>query len=151
MKTTATAFLCACLSLGAAGALGQDTSKGASDRAVKKDWTIEDCRDHMADRAGAPKDEAARMQESRCAALMKNDQATKNTDSTAASKNGGAENQVVKKNWTIEECREHMARPGSAGAKQDDATATMERQCADVMKDNGPTSTNGSADAPKKQ
>ena len=150
MKTTATAFLCACLSLGAAAAFGQADPKGAVDRTVKKDWTIEDCRDHLANRPGAPKDEATRMQEGRCAELMKNDQAARNTDSTASPKSDGAGDQIVKKNWTVEECREHMARPGSADAKQDDARAAMERQCEDMMKRDRTTGTNGSADPSKK-
>lgn len=150
MKTMTRTVLCACLSLGAAGAFcqgSQGDSKAAADRTMNKDWTIQECRDYMAnpDRAAPRNDDATVKHEARCAEMMKNDPATRSDDSTRR-QNAAAEPRVMKKDWTVAECRDRMSRSKAGSAAQDDASGQVDRQCADLMKREGSTdeSTTGS-------
>ena len=126
MKITTRAVLCACLSLGAASAFAQGSqgdSKAAAEQTMNKDWTIGECRDYMGNpnRSAARSDEATLKNEARCAEMMKNDQTTRSDDSTRQ-QNAAAEPRVLKKDWTVAECRDRSARPQRDAAKQDEAS-----------------------------
>jgi hypothetical protein len=130
MKTITTVLMCACLTLAAGGAGAQDNTKpngSAEDSVMKKDWTVKDCNDHMtmSKKDGTKKDDATMKMESQCADMMKGRTMTKD---------GSAEDSVMKKNWTIQDCKDRVATTTKHKAKRDDA-ATMDRQCADMMKD----------------
>jgi hypothetical protein len=131
MKTIATALMCACLALAAGAASTQDNTKrdgAAEDGVMKKDWTIKDCKDHMAmsKKDGTKKDDAMMKMEGKCADMMKDGKMTKG---------GSADDRAMNKNWTIEDCKAHMATPKKDGMKGNDAMTTMDKHCANMMKD----------------
>ena len=79
MKTIATALMCACMALAGGAASAQDAVKKtepmAKDGAMKKDMTMQDCKDHMsmAKKDGMKKDDAAMKMDTTCADMMKKD------------------------------------------------------------------------------
>ena len=151
MKITTRVLLSACLSFSAAGAFAADTSKATADQTMNKDWTIEECRNFMANRpSGASRDDMAMSKESRCSEMMKNEQSMRNDHSTMM-KNSAAEPKVMKKDWTIQECRDRMGRPNRENAKQDQDSMTADRHCADLMKQEGAAKAgNSSTDSTKR-
>ena len=150
MKITSRVLLSACLSFSAAGAFAADTSKAAADQTMNKNWTIEECRSFMANRpSGASRDEMAMSKESRCSEMMKNEQGMRNDHSTTMN-NNAADPKVMKKNWTIQDCRDRMSRPNRENAKQDQDSMSADRQCAELMKQDGAAKTgNSSTDSTK--
>jgi len=141
MNITARVLLSACLSFSAVGAFAADTSKAAADQTMNKDWTIEECRNFMANRpSGASRDDAATQKESRCSAIMKNEQGLPNGASTMV-KDSAGDPKVMKKDWTIQECRERMSRPDRESAKQDQNSMAADRHCAELMKQDGAAKT----------
>ena len=149
--TTTRALLSACLSFAAAGAFAADTSKPAADQTMNKDWTIDECRNFMANRpSGANRDDMAMSKESRCSEMMKNEQGMRNGNS-ATMKNGAADPKVMKKDWTIQECRDRMSRPNRENTKQDQESMSADRHCADLMKQEGAAKAgNSSTDSTKR-
>jgi hypothetical protein len=149
MKITTRVLLSACVTFSAAGAFAADTSK-AADQTMNKDWTIEQCRDFMADRpSGASRDEMALNKENRCSKMMKNEQSMRNGPS-AITKNSAADPKVMKKDWTIQECRDRMTLPNRGNAKRDQDSTTADRHCADLMKQDSPAKTGNSSMDSKK-
>jgi len=150
MKITSRVLLSACLSFSAAGAFAADTSKAAADQTMNKNWTIEECRNFMANRpSGASRDEMAMSKESRCSEMMQNEQRMRNGHSTMMN-NNAADPKVMKKDWTIQDCRDRMTRSNRENAKQDHDSMTADRQCADLMKQDGAAKTgNSSTDSTK--
>src|SRR5947209_461599 len=145
MKITTRILVSASLSLSAAGAFAADTSKAAADQTMNKDWTIEECRNFMTNRPpGAARDDTAMSKESRCSEMMKNEQGMRNGHSPTT-KNGAADPKVMKKDWTIQECRDRMSRPNRDSAKQDQDSMSADRQCADLMKQDGAAKTGNSS------
>ena len=143
MKITTRILVSASLSLSAAGAFAADTSKAAADQTMNKDWTIEECRNFMANRpSGASRDDMAMSKESRCSEMMNNEQRMRNGHST---NNNAANPKVMKKDWTIQDCRDRMTRPNRENAKQDEDSMTADRQCADLMKQDGAAKTGNSS------
>ena len=141
MKITSRVLLSACLSFSAGGAFAADTSKAASDQTMNKDWTIQECREFMANRpSGASRDDMATSKERRCSEMMKNEQGLRNGDSTMM-KDSAADPKVMKKDWTIQECRDRMSRLNRENAKEDQDSMTADRQCADLMKQDGAATT----------
>jgi len=137
MKVTSQVLVSACLAFSAAAAFAADTSKAAADQTINKDWTIDECRNFMANRpSGASRDEMAISKESRCSEMMKNEQGMRNGQSTTT-KNGAADPKVMKKDWTIQDCRDRMSRPNRESATHDQDSMTADRQCADLMKQEG--------------
>ena len=96
MKTLTRTALCAGLSLCAASAFAQpyhgDSEAAASGSVMNKDWTIEQCKDYMANpNRGAPSnDDATVNNEARCAEMMKNDPSRHTEDSSRQQDNGSA-------------------------------------------------------------
>src|SRR5947209_2471586 len=149
MKITSRVLLSACLSFSAAGAFAADTSKAAADQTMNKNWTIEECRNFMANRpSGASRDDMAMSKESRCSEMMNNEQRMRNGHST---NNNAANPKVMKKDWTIQDCRDRMTRPNRENAKQDEDSMTADRQCADLMKQDGAAKTGNSSTDTTKQ
>jgi hypothetical protein len=149
MKITTRVLLSACLSFSAAGAFAADASRAAGEQTMNKDWTIEQCRSFMANRpSGASRDDSAMSKESRCSEMMKNEQSGRNGHSTATMKDSADDPKVMKKDWTIQECRDRMTRPNRENAKQDQDSMTADRHCADLMKrDRAATTGNSSTDS----
>ena len=151
MKITTRVVLSACLSCSAVGAFAADTSKATADQTMNKDWTIEECRNFMANRpSGASRDQMAMSNESRCSEMMKNEHGMRNDHSTMM-KNSATDPKVMKKDWTIQECRERMTRPNRENGKQDQDSMTADRQCADLMKQDGAAKTGNSSTESRKQ
>ena len=149
MKITTRILVSASLSLSAAGAFAADTSKAAADQTMNKDWTIEECRNFMTNRpSGAARDDTAMSKESRCSEMMNNEQRMRNGHST---NNNAANPKVMKKDWTIQDCRDRMTRPNRENAKQDEDSMTADRQCADLMKQDGAAKTGNSSTDTTKQ
>ena len=149
MKITTRILVSASLSLSAAGAFAADTSKAAADQTMNKDWTIEECRNFMTNRPpGAARDDTAMSKESRCSEMMNNEQRMRNGHST---NNNAANPKVMKKDWTIQDCRDRMTRPNRENAKQDEDSMTADRQCADLMKQDGAAKTGNSSTDTTKQ
>jgi len=79
MKTISTALMCACMALAGGAATAQDAMKKtepvAKDHAMKKDPTMQDCKDHMAmaKKDGMKKSDASAKMEATCADMMKTD------------------------------------------------------------------------------
>ena len=80
MKMIATALMCACMAMAAGGASAQDAMKKADPMAgkeemMKKDMTLQDCKDHMAmaKKDGMKKDDAMMKKDTMCADMMKKD------------------------------------------------------------------------------
>jgi hypothetical protein len=84
MKSLTSNLICACIAMSAVGAFAQDTTKKndtmPKDGVVKKDMTMQECKDHMAmmKKDGTKKDEpnkddAMMKQEAMCADMMKKD------------------------------------------------------------------------------
>ena len=73
MNRTTTALLAACLSVAAAGAFAQDAMMKKDDGAMmKKDMTMQECKDHMAmaNKDGMKKDDAMMKKDKMCADMM---------------------------------------------------------------------------------
>ncbi len=79
MKTIATVVISACMALAAGAASAQDATKQgepmAKDGMMKKDMTMQQCKDHMAmaKKDGMKKDDAAMRMDTMCADMMKKD------------------------------------------------------------------------------
>lgn len=80
MKSTiTTAVMCACLTF-AGGAMAQDAMKKGSEGIMKKEMTMQECKDHiaMAKKDGMKKDDASMKIDKACAEMMKSDGTMKN-------------------------------------------------------------------------
>ncbi len=81
MKTIKTALMCACMALAAGSVAAQDAKKDsmAKDGMMKKEMTMQECKDHMAMAAkpGTKKDDAMMKKDTMCADMMKQDKAKK--------------------------------------------------------------------------
>ncbi len=80
MKTITTALVCACIAMAAGGASAQDAMKKGDPMAkdgmmMKKDMTMQECKDHMAmaKKDGMKKDEAMMKKDTMCSDMMKKD------------------------------------------------------------------------------
>lgn len=77
MKTVATALMYACIALASGGAGAQDTMKKhdsmGKDGAIKKDMTMQECKDHMAmsKKDGTKKSDSMMKMDTMCADMMK--------------------------------------------------------------------------------
>ncbi len=87
MKTMTTMVLAAFMALPAGGAFAQDAMKKnepmAKDGMMKKDMTLQECKDHMAmdNKDGMKKDDAMMKKDTMCADMMKKDGAKKDMPS----------------------------------------------------------------------
>jgi pentapeptide MXKDX repeat protein len=72
-------LMCACIALSAGAAFAQDAMKKdqpmAKDGMIKKDMTMQECKDHMAvaKKDGMKKDDAMMKKDTMCADIMKKD------------------------------------------------------------------------------
>jgi hypothetical protein len=77
MNRISKTLMCACIALAAGGSFAQDAMKpdGAAnkDHMMKKEMTMQDCKDHMAmaKKEGTKKDSAAMKMDAKCADMMK--------------------------------------------------------------------------------
>ena len=77
MNTFATTLACACIALAAGTASAQDATKKsdsmATDGMMKKDMTMQECKDHMAmaKKDGMKRDDAMKGHDAMCADMMK--------------------------------------------------------------------------------
>ena len=74
MNKIATSLMCVCMAFAAGSVAAQDAMK-KNDGMMKKDMTMQECKDHMAmaKQAGAKKDDAAMKKDAMCADMMKKD------------------------------------------------------------------------------
>ena len=79
MKTITTVLISACMALAAGAASAQDTTKQGDsmhkDGMMKKDMTMQQCKDHMAmaKKDGMKKDDASMKMDTMCMDMMKKD------------------------------------------------------------------------------
>jgi hypothetical protein len=149
MKTMTRTMLGVCLSLGAASGWAQGAP---ADQTMNKDWTIQQCRDYMGDpnRSASRSDDATLKNEARCAEMMKNDPSLR-SGASARQASDAAEPRILKKDWTVAECRDRLAGSTRDATKRDDASAQIDRQCAEVMKREGAAGGEGSTTESTKQ
>jgi hypothetical protein len=85
MKTITAALISACMAMAASAASAQDTTKKdepmAKDGMMKRDMTMQQCKDHMAmsKKDGMKKDDAMMKMDTMCADMMKKDGMKKDT------------------------------------------------------------------------
>ena len=74
MNAFKTTFLATCIALTAGSAMAQDAMK-KDDPMMKKDMTMQECKDHMemAKKDGMKKDDAMMKKDTMCAGMMKKD------------------------------------------------------------------------------
>ena len=87
MKTLATVLMTGCLALATSGAFAAAHTEGAKkDAMMKKDMTMQQCKDHMAmSKPGDKKDDAMMKKDTMCADMMKSDGGMMKKDGMAAS------------------------------------------------------------------
>ena len=95
MNTFATTLACACIALAAGTASAQDATKKsdsmAPDAMMKKDMTMQECKDHMAmaKKDGMKRDDAMKSHDAACSDMMKKGGGAMNKD--------GADKDAMKK------------------------------------------------------
>ncbi len=91
MKTITTALMF-CMALAAGSAAAQDAKKDsmAKDGMMKKEMTMQECKDHMAmsKTAGTKKDDAMMKKDTMCSGMMKKDGAMMKKDDAMMKKDG---------------------------------------------------------------
>jgi hypothetical protein len=137
MKHLAIALVCACATLCTSPIRAQDVAKrdrSDKDLVMTKDWTVQDCKDRksMTTRDGARSDAATMKMDRACAERMKAQGRMNKDDNPMSTKRAASDVSVVKKDWTIDDCKNQKAESKKDGVTRHDGA--MDGRCADLAK-----------------